>query len=223
LPSSCVCRKPYTVDHSQICKRGGFILMRHDQPNMAFAAECGKVLRDVQLEPPLEALSGEEMRLKSAIVSDDARSDLRVRGFWSNGRNAFFEYRVFYPFAPSYVDQDPSSLFKSQANARKREYEQRIRDIEDGDFTPMIMTSLGGMGPEMSMAVKHLASKIADKKKENYSMVVNVLRCKLAFAVARASLVCLRGSRGTWPMRAAINPMNEVDLACGEACSASLY
>ena len=75
----------------------------------------------------------------------------------------------------------------------------------------MIMTSLGGMGHEMSVAVKHLASKIADKRKENYSMVVNVLRCKLAFAVARAALVCLRGSRGAWPVREAINTVDRLN------------
>ena len=221
LQRDCVCGQPYSLDHSQICKRGGFIHMRHDQPKEAFALEASKFFRDVQVEPPLEAVSGEVMRHKSAIVSDDARSDLRVRGFWSNMRNAFFEFRVVYPYARSYADQDPLTLLRSQQQARKREYEQRVRDIEDGDFTPMIMTSLGGMGPDMSMAVKHLASMWSEKRGENYSTVLNVLRCKLAFAVARAALVCLRGSRCPWPTRAAFNPMDDVELAYGEACAAN--
>ncbi len=161
------------------------------------------------------------MRHKSAIVSDDARSDLRVRGFWSNMRLAFFEFRVVYPYARNYADQNPFTIFRSQQQARKREYEQRVRDIEDGDFTPMIMTSLGGMGPDMSTAVKHLASMWSEKRGENYSTVLNVLRCKLAFAVARAALVCLRGSRCPWPTRAAFNPMDDVELAYGEACAAN--
>ena len=108
-------------------------------------------------------------------------------------------------------------MYKLQANARTREYAQRTRDIEDGDFTPMIMASTGGMGPEMSMAVKHLARKIADNRKENYASVVNVLRCELAFAVARAALVCLRGSRGIWQERVAINPIDDVAVAFSEA------
>ncbi len=66
------------------------------------------------------------------------------------------------------------------------------------------------------MALKQLAKKIADKRKESYAMVVNVLRCKFAFAVARAALVCLRGSRGRWPVRAKIDPMNEIDFASVE-------
>ena len=218
LPSSCVCGAKYSLDHSQICKRGGFIHMRHDDPKNCFLLACSQVHRDTQSEPHLEPVSGEQFRHKSAITSDDARSDARVRSFWSRMRNAFFEFRVFYPFARSYSDLEPSAVYKLQANARKREYAQRIRDIEDGDFTPMIMASTGGMGPEMSMAVKHLARKIADNRKENYASVVNVLRCELAFAVARAALVCLRGSRGIWQERVAINPIDDVAVAFSEAC-----
>jgi hypothetical protein len=219
LPSLCVCGANYSLDHSQMCKRGGFIHMRHDEPKNLLARETGKIFHDVQCEPPLMPLTGEAMRLKSAIVSDDARSDVRVRGFWSNMRNAFFEFRVFYPHARSYQDQSPLRTYNLLEKSRKREYEQRIRDIEDGDFTPMIMSSSGGMGPGMSVALKHLAKKIADKRKESYAMVVNVLRCKFAFAVARAALVCLRGSRGRWPMRAAIDPLNEINVASAELCS----
>ena len=73
----------------------------------------------------------------------------------------------------------------------------------------------------MSTAVKHLASMWSEKRGENYSTVLNVLRCKLAFAVARAALVCLRGSRCPWPTRAAFNPMDDVELAYGEACAAN--
>ena len=192
--------------------------MRHYDPKNCFLLACSQVHRDTQSEPHLEPVSGEQFRHKSAITSDDARSDARVRSFWSRMRNAFFEFRVFYPFARSYSDLEPSAVYKLQANARKREYAQRIRDIEDGDFTPMIMASTGGMGPEMSMAVKHLARKIADNRKENYASVVNVLRCELAFAVARAALVCLRGSRGIWQERVAINPIDDVAVAFSEAC-----
>jgi hypothetical protein len=218
LPEKCVCGSNYSLDHSQICKRGGFIHIRHDQPKEAFAAEASKILRDVQCEPPLEALSGEVMGHKSAIISDDARSDVRVRGFWSNMRNAFFEFRVFYPHARSYVNQSPSTLYNKFEKDRKREYEQRIRDIEDGDFTPMIMSSTGGMGPQMSTALKHLASSIADKKNELYSDVVNVMRTKFAFTVARAALICLRGSRGRWRARVALDPMEDINIVSARVC-----
>lgn len=47
----------------------------------------------------------------------------------------------------------------------------------------------------MAVAIKHLAERLAEKRKENYSEIVSVVRCKLSFAIMRAALVCLRGSR----------------------------
>jgi hypothetical protein len=99
LPSSCVCGAKYSLDHSQICKRGGFIHMRHDDPKNCFLLACSQVHRDTQSEPHLEPVSGEQFRHKSAITSDDARSDARVRSFWSRMRNAFFDLG----FIPSHV------------------------------------------------------------------------------------------------------------------------
>ena len=31
IPSKCVCGEEYSVEHAMICKRGGFIIQRHDQ------------------------------------------------------------------------------------------------------------------------------------------------------------------------------------------------
>jgi len=83
-------------------------------------------------------------------------------------KNAFFEFRIFYPFARSYSDKTPAQLYHQMEQMRKREYEERIRGIEDGDFIPMIMSSSGGMGTQMTRAVKHLASKIALKTGEKH-------------------------------------------------------
>ena len=58
-----------------------------------------KVYRDVQIEPRLCELEGEEkgFEYKTSNTSEEARSDVRVRGFWGNRQDAFFDFRVFYP------------------------------------------------------------------------------------------------------------------------------
>jgi len=122
-----------------------------------------------------------------------------VRGFWTNQQNAFFDTRIFYPFASSYLFATPSQLYKRVARAKKREYEERINFIEDGSFTPLVMSSSGGMCEEMSIAIKHLARLQAEKRNENYSKVISLLRCRLSFAMSRSALVCLRGSRSIIP------------------------
>jgi hypothetical protein len=95
---------------------------------------------------------------------------------------------------------------------------QRVNEVNDGDFTPMVMSSAGGMGKEMSIAIKHVAALIAQKRNETYSVVVAVLRAKFSgeFAIARAALICLRGSRSFAPMVAAAGPLEPVDLAIAE-------
>ena len=75
-----------------------------------FAGIVKEAYRDVGVEPGLLPLSGEVMRLKSANVSDEARSDVRVRGFWGNKRDAFFDVAVFYPFASSYLPNNSKSV-----------------------------------------------------------------------------------------------------------------
>lgn len=169
--------------------------MRHDEPKKLFAQIATEVFNDVELEPLLEPLSGEIMEHKTAKRQPEARSDVRVRGFWGNKQNAFFEFRVFYPFASSYVPHSLSKLYKRFAGTRKREYEQRINQVDCGSFTPMIMASTGGMGAEMTIAMKHLASLLAEKRKEPYSKVAGLMRCRFSFAVMRSALICLRGSR----------------------------
>ena len=169
--------------------------MRHDGPKLLFAGLAKEAFRDVEVEPKLQPLTGESFELKTTNIQDDARSDVRIRSFWRKVRNAFFDFKVSYPFASTYRNQSIESMYKTMEKTKKREYQRRIFEIEDGDFTPMIMTSTGGMGREMSIAIGHLARTLADKKNNNYSDVIRLIRCQFNFAIIRSSLICLRGSR----------------------------
>ena len=90
-----------------------------------------------------------------------------------------------------------------------------MRVVEDGDFAPMIMSSTGGMGVEMHGVIKNLAEQIASKKGEAYSRTVCLLRAKFSFALARASLVCLRGSRNNWKTPRA-DPIDHMRVAADD-------
>ena len=68
-------------------------------------------------------------------------------------------------------------------------------NIEHGTFTPLVFSDTGVMGKECSMFHKHIADKISKKNDENYSNVINVIKCKLSFLILRAALLCIRGSR----------------------------
>ena len=77
---------------------------------------------------------------------------------------------------------------------RKREYEERVREIEHGFFSPLVFSTAGGMGP-IATVYKRIASLIADKRQEPYSTTLFWLRCKLSFSLLRSAIMCLRGTR----------------------------
>ena len=214
LPSVCACGARFTVHHAQICKLAGFIHMRHDDTT-DFLAKCMReVHNDVEVEPPLLPLSGETFRCRSTNTQPDALADIRVRGFWTDCRNAFFDTRVFYPHAQSYQSRSLPSLFRTFENEKKREYGERITEVEHGSFTPMVFSACGGMGAEASVVVKKLASSLAAKRNEAYSRVVAWIRCSLAFALARSAVRCIRGSRS---LRRRALELAPVDLVHVEA------
>jgi hypothetical protein len=195
LPSRCPCGADFSIDHSQICHLGGFINMRHDELRNIIAREMSHVLKDVQCEPPLHPLSGEHVLPTSANTEQDARVDIRARGFWTSQQNAYFDVRVTYPHAQSYLSKSLSSLLQSIENTKKRHYADRINQVDHGTFTPLVFSSCGGMGVETGIALKRLASLIAEKTGEKYCHIISLLRVRISFALIRASLVCLRGSR----------------------------
>jgi hypothetical protein len=95
--------------------------------------------------------SGKGLSHRSAITSDQARLDIRARGFWSTAQDAYFDVRVFHPNAVSNGSGTISAAYKKHEAIKKRAYGQRIRDVEHGVFTPLIFSTTGGMGPEATI------------------------------------------------------------------------
>ena len=46
---------------------------------------------------------------------------------------------------------------------KRRKYKRRIIKVEHETFTPLVMSTSGGMGPSASVTVKRLASLLAEK------------------------------------------------------------
>ena len=195
LPQRCTCGETFTVDHALVCRHGGFQIQRHNNLRDLIAALLQEVCTNVETEPQLQPTSGEILG-QSANKDDNARLDVRAGGFWGTAQqDAFFDVRVFYPFASSYRRTKLSSLYRQHENKKRREYGQRVREIEHGSFTPLVFTTEGGMAAEATVFVKRLASLISQKRNESYSCVLGWLRCVMSFCLLRSSLVCLRGTR----------------------------
>ena len=91
-PSTCECGDFFGVDHAMVCRHGGFIFQRHDGLRDLEAEMLNKVCNDVQIEPVLQEISGEELT-PSANKAADARLHIRARGFWERQGSAFLDVR----------------------------------------------------------------------------------------------------------------------------------
>lgn len=194
IPTTCACGKRFDVDHSMSCLKGGFVHRRHDEVRDLFADLLKDVCHDVQVEPQLETLTGEVLH-SSANTSDEARLDVCARDFWVRGQRAFFDVRVFNPFAKSHLNQKLATTFTTNENEKKRQYNQRVIQIEHGSFTPLVFTPYGGNGREAERFITELAVKVAKKKSLEYSTIIHWLRVKLSINLIKSAVICLRGSR----------------------------
>ena len=201
LPSHCACGKLFTVDHALSCLKGGFIHRRHDEIRDLLAATIDEVAHDVSTEPALTPLSGETLP-PSANIADDARVDVAARGFWQRCEKAFFDVRVFNPYASTHRNQSLASAFNNNEKEKKRHYNQRVIQVEHGSFTPIVFSAFGGCGRETQHFLTTLADKIASKRHLRLSVVMSWLRKRISFALIRAQVLCNRGSR-SWRFNAA--------------------
>ena len=65
--------------------------------------------------------------------------------------SAFFDVRVFHPNAPTYRYRDLAALYKMHEGIKKREYGERVREVERGVFTPLVLSTTGGMARECTV------------------------------------------------------------------------
>ena len=114
---------------------------------------------------------------------------------WATGQRAFFDVRVFNPFARRYSGLALSQAYKSNETEKKRSYNDRVLQIENATFTPLVFSCSGGMAPECRKFFQQVALLISDKRKETYSVVSSWIKTKLSFALLRSALLCIRGTR----------------------------
>ena len=195
LPSTCVCGKIFSVEHALTCRLGGYIIRRHNDVRDTLAGILKEVAKDVNLEPALTPLSGEQFKKRATTREDEARCDVAARDIWTRGVKTFLDVRVFNPIAPSYRSLAPAQIYKRLENEKKGKYGERVVEVEKGTFTPMVFSALGGCGTEASRFIKRIAEMLAEKQDTHKAATTNLVRTKLAFSVLRSAVLCIRGTR----------------------------
>ena len=179
------------------CHKGGIPTLRHNEIRDLTAELLKEQASNVSTEPRLQPLHDERFQFRSANREDEARLDVRASDFWCKGQEAFFDIRVFYPIAPSYRQKDLTALYRMHEQEKKRQYAERVREVEHGVFTPLVFASTGGMARECTIFFKRIADTLSDKKQIPFSQIMYLIRCRISFALLRSAVRAIRGSRSS--------------------------
>ena len=165
-PLNCPCGEIFSLTHALHCPKGGYRIFHHNEIRVAFANLMSEVCLDVAVEPLLQPLEGETFD-RNSTATDDARLDIKANGLWGTVfERTFFDVKIFNPLAKS-CPKTIRDAYKYHEELKKLKYEQRIRDVENSTFDPLVFSSTGGAGPSASKVMKRLAQKISKKGKKN--------------------------------------------------------
>ena len=168
--------------------------MRHNRIRDLEAEIMKEVCHDVKVEPELLPLDTEVDR--NGNVKKRARADVSGIGVWGSYERSFLDVRIVHPNAPSYEDKPIEKVYETHEKQKKRTYNERVIQVEKGSFTPIVMSTFGGMGAEAKKYHKRMATLISEKRKERYSDVMSYIHTRLRFSILRSVLTAVRGVRG---------------------------
>ena len=94
----------------------------------------------------------------------------------------------------SYVSSTPQEVFEKAGKEKKSKY-LKVCEEKHISFTPLCFSVDGLIGKEAKFFLKRLAERLSEKWHKPFSTVVYWIQAKLNFALIRATVLCLRGSR----------------------------
>ena len=168
--------------------------LRHNNIRDVSINMLEEVCYDIKKEPVLLSLSGETFSLNSANKSEEARADISARGVFQPMDKVFFDVRIFHPASAS--NSSVADPFLNHEQQKKREYNQRIIDVEKASFVPLVYSTCGGEGKEAAAFNKRLALLLSAKRNLSYSDAISYVRRRIRFSILQTTLLALRGYRG---------------------------
>ena len=207
--SYCECGKENSIDHTLSCKKGGYVIMRHNKVRDLEAELMGEVCHNVQTEPELLPID-ENHYLNRSTTATGERSRPDVSGVGVHGAydKTFLDIIITHPNCPSNVNKPTDQIYRTKEREKKYKYNERILQIEKASFTPIVGSTFGGWGNEANRHHKRIATLLANKNNENYADVINHIRTRLRFCVLKSVLVAIRGVRGKTRKAAPISSLS---------------
>ena len=129
--------------------------------------------------------------------ADRLITDLCVCEVWEPQTEALFDIRVVDTDAWSYLAHSPHDVLCSAEGEKKHKYLQACQNRR-ATFTLLCVSLDGMLGSKDEFFVKRLSDFLAARWERPYSVVMGWVRARLSFAILRAALLCVPGSRTKW-------------------------
>jgi hypothetical protein len=205
LPTICDgCGQPTCLQHAKCCKKGGLILLRHNdlRDELADIARIACSPSCIRSEPeiyPSLTTSNISTHPNSIVPTDphlgsNARGDLYIHGFFDRGIGCIIDIRVVSLDAPSHISTDSHKVLQQNEIAKKAKYLDACLQ-QRKHFAPFVISTDGLLGTEAKQILQRLANRLADKWSQPYSVTRAYVNSRISFACCRTTHLCIRGSR----------------------------
>ena len=88
-----------------------------------------------------------------------------------------------------------TEAYKLHEAQKRLKYDQRIVEVENSFFNPLVFATIGGAAPTASKIMSRLAFQLSEKSEDTYAEVMGYISTKVIFALLKSSVLCLRGCR----------------------------
>ena len=75
---------------------------------------------------------------------------------------------MFNPNANRYANQNLSRAYESNEKEKKKACNERVLEVEQGSFTPIVMSATGGMARESKKNYARLSEMVSEKRNQPY-------------------------------------------------------
>ena len=133
--------------------------MRHNRLRDLIAKILKEACYDVRTEPHLLKVLPHTNKAKQAPGSRHGQIyQLEEHGVWTSFDKSFFDVRVTHPNCLSNRSKPFQQIYEENEKEKKDEYNERVLNVEKGNFTPLVFLTSGGMSKECKRFINRLAN-----------------------------------------------------------------
>ena len=118
-----------------------------------------EVCHDKCVERDLQPLTREQPVNTAKNAQDGARLDRAASGVWEGHyEKSNFDVCIFNPHTSTNRHDQLFQCYREHEHVKKREYEQRMEEVEHASFTSLVLLATAEMANEATYFFKRLAS-----------------------------------------------------------------